>query len=154
MAITKTSFSGGEHRALPMPDDDADDQARAAKKVTIKTGKGKPDITFKPGGLHESLGVPSGEPIPPEKMAAALAGKHGPKAQKQANFAGSLAKMRPAKRADAPDTPVGLANLPPALAKKAMAKKEAATRTLGPEAGAMLVPTAVLGNNKKRGQKR
>jgi hypothetical protein len=158
MPITKASFSGGEQRAMPAPpDDDADDQVRAAaKKTVIKTGKGKPNIAFKPGGLHESLGVPDGEPIPGGKLSAALAGKHGPKAQKQANFAKSLAKMRPAapaKRAEAPEMPAGIAKLPPALAKKAMAK-QAATRTLGPEAGAMLVPTAVLGSNKKRGAKK
>jgi hypothetical protein len=57
-----------------------------AKKRTIKAA-GKKPISFKPGGLHESLGVPKDKPIPAKDMQAALAGKKGPKAQKQANFA-------------------------------------------------------------------
>lgn len=65
-------------------------------KVTIKGGgKGKKPVSFQPGGLHESLGVPQGQPIPAAKMAAAKAGKFGPKAQKQADFAtGMLAAGR------------------------------------------------------------
>lgn len=59
---------------------------RVGQKQTIST-KGKKPITFKKGGLHQSLGVPQGKPIPPGKMAAAAAGKMGPKAQKQAQFA-------------------------------------------------------------------
>jgi hypothetical protein len=58
----------------------------ADKKRTIKAA-GKPSITFKPGGLHESLGVPKDKPIPPAAMKAAVDGKKGPKAQKQALFA-------------------------------------------------------------------
>lgn len=61
------------------------------KKPAAKTEKisapGKDPITFKKGGLHESLGVPADKPIPKAKMAAAAAGKMGPKAQQQANFA-------------------------------------------------------------------
>jgi len=62
--------------------------------VTI-SGGGKKPITFHKGGLHESLGVPQGQTIPASKMAAAKAGRYGPKAQKQANFAqGMLASGR------------------------------------------------------------
>lgn len=74
------------------------DGSKDSKKVVIAGGKkGQKPISFQEGGLHESLGVPPDKPIPPGKMAAAKAGKYGPKAQKQANFAGALAKMRPSK---------------------------------------------------------
>jgi hypothetical protein len=63
----------------------------ALKRVPNPLGKG----TMKKGGLHQSLGVPQGKKIPAGKMAAAKAGKYGPKAKKQANFAKSLAKVRP-----------------------------------------------------------
>lgn len=71
----------------------------AAKKATGKTViKGKPGskpVSFQPGGLHKSLGVPAGQKIPAAKMAAAKAGKMGPLAAKQANLAaGMLAKGR------------------------------------------------------------
>ena len=56
-------------------------------KETIPAKDGKKAITFKKGGLHESTGTPKGEKIPAKKMAAAEAGKDGPKAEKQANFA-------------------------------------------------------------------
>lgn len=70
--------------------------AKSAKTVTIKGGgKGKPPVKFKAGGLHESVGVPQGQNIPAAKMAAAKAGKFGPKAQAQANLAtGMLAAGR------------------------------------------------------------
>lgn len=42
------------------------------------------------GGLHRSLGVPEGKPIPEKKLNAAAAGKDGPKAEKQANLAKTL----------------------------------------------------------------
>lgn len=65
-----------------------------AKTVTIKK-KGKKPIKFRKGGLHRSLGVPEGEPIPKGKMRAALAGRYGPLAKKQAVMAkGLLAKGR------------------------------------------------------------
>jgi hypothetical protein len=55
---------------------------------TIKPKKaGQKAITFKPGGLHESLGVPQGQPIPAAKLQSALAGNYGPKAAEQARFA-------------------------------------------------------------------
>lgn len=56
-------------------------------KVTLKAKKGQKKITFKAGGLHQSTGTPAGQRIPAKKKAAALAGKLGPKAEKQANFA-------------------------------------------------------------------
>ncbi len=64
-------------------------------KQVIKGKGGKPPVSFQKGGLHESLGVPQGQKIPAAKMAAAKAGKYGPKAEKQANFAtGMLAAGR------------------------------------------------------------
>lgn len=56
-------------------------------------------ISFHKGGLHESLGVPEGQPIPPELMAEALAGKRGPKAKKQAELAQTLEGMNHKRRA-------------------------------------------------------
>jgi len=66
-----------------------------SKTVTLKA-KGKKPISFKEGALHSALGVPQGEPIPPGKKAAALAGKYGPKVKKMAVFAfrGALAAGR------------------------------------------------------------
>lgn len=56
-----------------------------APKRTIKPqAKGQKPITFEKGGLHRSLGVPQGQKIPPAKIRAALAGKYGAKAKKQA----------------------------------------------------------------------
>ena len=68
---------------------------KSGKTVTIRK-KGKKPISFKEGGLHRSLGVPEGEKIPEGKKRAALAGRYGPKAKKQANlgFRGALAKGR------------------------------------------------------------
>jgi len=67
----------------------------AGKKTTIKGAPGKKDVSFQPGGLHKSLGVPEGQTIPAAKMAAAKAGKYGPLAAKQANLAtGMLAAGR------------------------------------------------------------
>lgn len=61
-------------------------KAKAGKTQTVKA-PGKKPIRFKTGGLHQSLGVPAGKPIPPAKMRSALAGKNGPKAAAQARFA-------------------------------------------------------------------
>jgi hypothetical protein len=55
-------------------------------KVKI-TSPGKPAISFEKGGLHNSTNTPQDEPIPAAKKAAALAGKYGPAARKQALFA-------------------------------------------------------------------
>lgn len=69
--------------------------AGSGGKQTIKGGGGKKKVTFQKGGLHDSLGVPQGEKIPAAKMAAAKAGKFGPKAKAQANMAtGMLAAGR------------------------------------------------------------
>lgn len=47
----------------------------AARKTTIKpTKRGQKPVSFKPGGLHQSLGVPAGQKIPAAKMAAAKRG--------------------------------------------------------------------------------
>ena len=59
----------------------------ALKTTTLQpTEKGQKPITFKQGGLHATLGVPQGQKIPPGMLADALAGNHGPKAKKQAQF--------------------------------------------------------------------
>lgn len=57
------------------------------KKVTLKAKPGQKKITFKPGGLHKSLGLAAGTKIPAAAMKRALAGHYGPKAKQQANFA-------------------------------------------------------------------
>jgi hypothetical protein len=61
----------------------------AGKKKVIKPkpGSGQKPVAFQPGGLHESLGVSTGTQIPAGKMRSALAGKAGPKAKQQAQFA-------------------------------------------------------------------
>lgn len=56
-------------------------------KIKIIHKEGKKPIKFKVGGLHESTHTPSGEKIPESKRRAALAGKYGPQAEKQAQFA-------------------------------------------------------------------
>lgn len=56
-------------------------------KIIKPEEKGQKEIKFHPGGLHESTHTPAGEKIPASKRAAALAGKYGPTAQKQALFA-------------------------------------------------------------------
>lgn len=53
----------------------------------MPTKPGQKPITYKKGGLHQSLGVPQGQPIPKSKLRAAKAGKYGPKAEKEANLA-------------------------------------------------------------------
>lgn len=58
------------------------------QKVTLKKTKpGQKKITFTKGGLHASTGTPQGEKIPASKRKAALMGKYGAKARKQALFA-------------------------------------------------------------------
>jgi hypothetical protein len=65
------------------------------KMTTIGGQGGRPAISFRRGALHRQLGVPEGEKIPPEKMAAARAGKFGPVAKRRAAFAqGMLAAGR------------------------------------------------------------
>jgi len=56
------------------------------KKTITPTKAGQKPITFKEGGLHASTHTPAGQKIPASKIAAASAGKYGPKAKKQAAF--------------------------------------------------------------------
>lgn len=59
----------------------------ALKTTTIMPkAKGQKKITFKKGGLHESLEIPQGQKIPPAMITNALAGHYGPKARQQAQF--------------------------------------------------------------------
>lgn len=61
---------------------------KVGQKVTLKPKKkGQKKITYRKGGLHASLGVPQGQPIPKQKLRDALAGRYGPKAKKQAMMA-------------------------------------------------------------------
>ena len=79
---------------------------RTRKKTTRKSPKvktiqpkrpGQKPIKFHPGGLHASLGVPAGKKIPAAKMRAALAGKYGAKAKKEALFAKNVLVGRKGK---------------------------------------------------------
>lgn len=56
-------------------------------KVLKKTKPGQKTIKFHPGALHEELGVPQGDKIPPSKMAQAASGSLGEMAKKRALFA-------------------------------------------------------------------
>lgn len=57
------------------------------KTRTLKPRKkGQKKIIFKQGGMHATLGVKAGVPIPAGKFQAALSGKAGPLAKKQALF--------------------------------------------------------------------
>jgi hypothetical protein len=76
-------------------------KAKIAAKhmVTMKpTKKGQKPIVFKAGGLHKSTGTPKGKKIPAKKMKAALSGKLGPKAEKQARFKKNVLTGRKKKR--------------------------------------------------------
>jgi hypothetical protein len=50
----------------------------------------------KPGALHQALGVPKGQKIPPGKIAAAAT--KGGKLGQRARFAQTLSKLRPGKK--------------------------------------------------------
>jgi hypothetical protein len=52
------------------------------------------NATKNKGGLHRSTGTPAGDKIPAKKMAQAESGKLGPKAEKQANLAKTLGRLR------------------------------------------------------------
>ena len=58
-------------------------------KVTIKAA-GKKPVSFRPGGLHQSLGVPQGQPIPD----ILLSGDHGKIAAWRRSEAERLTKER------------------------------------------------------------
>ena len=47
-----------------------------------------------PGALHRQLGVKQGEKIPASKLAAARSGKYGALAQRRANLARTLGRLR------------------------------------------------------------
>lgn len=60
---------------------------------TIKSSEpGQKPITFQKGGLHETTATPEREKIPKSKIAAALAGKYGPKGKQQALFMKNVLK--------------------------------------------------------------
>lgn len=77
------------------------------KVIKPKPGSGQKPVAFQKGGLHESLGVPAGKPIPAGKMQEALSGKAGPKAKAQANFAVNVLGMK--KPSAAPAKPAAAA---------------------------------------------
>ena len=79
----KTAVQRPARRAAP---------PKSPKTETIPAKGGNGPVTFQKGGLHKSLGVPPDQPIPAAKMAAALAGKAGPKAAAQARFARNVLK--------------------------------------------------------------
>ena len=70
----------------------------AGKKTTIKGGKGKAPVSFQQGGLHQSLGVPADQTIPPAKMAAAKPGEYGPKARSPGELSDGNARRGPEDR--------------------------------------------------------
>lgn len=60
---------------------------KAGKVKTLKPKKkGQKPIKFKEGGMHATLGVAQGVPIPKGMFQAALHGSKGKLAQKQAMF--------------------------------------------------------------------
>lgn len=61
-------------------------------KIRVIHKEGKKPIKFSVGGLHRSTHTPASEKIPEAKREAALAGKYGPKAAKQAQFAKNVLK--------------------------------------------------------------
>lgn len=68
---------------------------KAGQRVTLQPKKkGQKKITYTKGGLHKSLSVPQGEPIPKSKLRAALAGQYGPTAKKQAQMAKNVFKVK------------------------------------------------------------
>lgn len=73
--------------------------ARAKKTLgkSVKPGgiqvvrkKGEKPIPFRQGGLHKTLGISQDKKIPASELRAALAGKRGKLAQKQARFAKNI----------------------------------------------------------------
>lgn len=105
----KRRTAGKRRKKTPTPKEGPYIQTKRAKKTpgrTVRTGgtvvmkeKGKKPLAFKKDTLHEDLGVAPGEKIPASKMAAALAGKYGPKVRKRALFAKNvLAKGRQTAR--------------------------------------------------------
>lgn len=62
------------------------------KTETIPAKDGHKAIHFMKGGLHKSLGVAADKKIPKSKLRAALSGKEGPKAERQALFMKNVLK--------------------------------------------------------------
>lgn len=60
--------------------------------TVVMKKKGKKPIRFEKGGLHRSTNTPEGERIPESKITAALAGRYGKKAKKQAVMAKGMLK--------------------------------------------------------------
>lgn len=56
------------------------------KKTLKPTKAGQKPISYTVGGLHKSTSTPAGKPIPAAKFQAALSGKLGMKAERQAQF--------------------------------------------------------------------
>lgn len=74
-------------------------KVKAGSKVTLKPKKkGQKPITFTSGGLHKSTGTPIGKKIPASKMSAALSGRLGPKAKRQAIFKKNVLVGRKGKK--------------------------------------------------------
>lgn len=71
------------------PDYAALAKERARRKTTViePKKKGQRKISFAPGGLHSSLGVPQGQKLSDAQVAEAASGRLGEKARKQAQFA-------------------------------------------------------------------
>lgn len=68
------------------------------RKSTASTGGNFIKGAIKhPGALHRELGVPVGQKIPAGKLATAASGSMGPKVQRQADLAKTLAKLGPKK---------------------------------------------------------
>lgn len=62
-------------------------------KETIPPSEpGQKAISFTPGGLHKTTSTPAEQKIPKSKVAAALAGKFGPKGKSQALFMKNVLK--------------------------------------------------------------
>ncbi|MFZ1074818.1 MAG: hypothetical protein WAN50_00360 [Minisyncoccia bacterium] len=69
------------------------------KKIpkTHSASKSLSGIFVHHGALHHALNVPMSERIPAKKLAAARAGKDGPKVRREADLAKTFAKHRPGK---------------------------------------------------------
>ena len=67
-------------------------------ETVAATKKGQKPLHFQKGGLHRSTGTPAGETIPASKKKAALSGKYGAKAKKEALFAKNVLKGRGKKK--------------------------------------------------------
>lgn len=100
-------FKVGQHKRLAMGQykgPKAQGQAIQGDNWSPKKRKGKKrksskPLNFKPGGLHKSTGTPKGQKIPKSKIRAAMAGRFGKKAVKQANMAKNVFGVSMKKKA-------------------------------------------------------